>query len=286
MTRPLLLLRAAAAILVAAAAGVAVPAAPAMAGTSGYCPDSSGVTVVVDFHELGGGVVIRCAPGAQDSGLTALQHAGFTVAGTTRWGLAFICRIEGKPTAATEPCIDTPPATAYWSYWHAPNGGTWTYSQLGVKNRTPPQGSFDGWSFSKNHTEGTAPTPGATPTRPAPPPPPATTSPPQSTGGATSGPTRGPGPTTPAATTGPAASTPAPSDTATALGPQPSASATAATATATAPSPASAPPGDVDAVRTAAGVPVGTLAGIGLLVVLAAVGGFTVWRRRRAGPDT
>nr|WP_203846786.1 hypothetical protein [Dactylosporangium siamense] len=254
-------------MLIAATAGLVLPAGTAhAAGTAGYCPDSTGVTVVVDFHELGGGVVIRCAPGNQSSGLTALQNAGFTVAGTNRWGLAFVCRIDGKPGPATEPCVDTPPATAYWSYWHASNGGAWTYSDKGVKNRTPPPGSFDGWSFSKNHTEGTAPKPGATPARPAasPPPPPTT------------------GPPTPAAprTTGavPVTSGPpvisAPPSTVTSAPPSP---AVTTTTSSTAPEAAA----DAEATRTASGVPVGTLAGAGLLAALAVAAGVVAWRRRR-----
>ncbi|WP_216311799.1 hypothetical protein, partial [Streptomyces nanshensis] len=138
----------------------------AVKGSSGYCKDSDGVTVVVDFQELGGGTVVRCARGSQSTGLSALKNAGFGITGTNRWGEAFVCRIEGKPGAESEPCIDTPPTSAYWSYWHSSNGGTWKYSQSGVTNRTPPKGSFEGWSFSKDKSESTSPPPGVAPRRP------------------------------------------------------------------------------------------------------------------------
>ncbi|SOD63314.1 MYXO-CTERM domain-containing protein [Streptomyces zhaozhouensis] len=147
----------------AASPGLARPAA----GSPGFCPDASGVTVVVDFRELGGGRVVRCAHGPQADGLAALRNAGFTVAGTNRWGDAFICRINGRPGVDSEPCVDTPPSTAYWSYWHAGNGENWTYSQRGATYRTPPEGSFDGWSFSLNQEEGTAPAPGLAAQRPS-----------------------------------------------------------------------------------------------------------------------
>ncbi|MFI6588623.1 LPXTG cell wall anchor domain-containing protein [Embleya sp. NPDC050493] len=137
-------------------------------GTPGFCPDGSGVTVIVDFQELGGTTIVRCAPGDQATGLAALKNAGIRIAGVARWGEAFVCRVEGKPSANVEPCIDTPPASAYWSYWHAPNGGSWTYSQWGVLNRKPPVGSFEGWSFSKNKTETSNPPPRVAPARPAP----------------------------------------------------------------------------------------------------------------------
>ncbi|GAB3837499.1 hypothetical protein GCM10029963_02530 [Micromonospora andamanensis] len=160
--------RLAIAIAVAAASVLLGPSPAAAAGSAGYCPDAAGVTVVVDFKELGGGTVVRCAPGDQATGLAALKAAGFQIAGTLRWGEGFICRIEGKPSASTEKCVDTPPASAYWSYWHAPNGGSWTYSDKGVLNRKPPSGSFEGWSFSLNRNADNAPRPAVAPTRPAP----------------------------------------------------------------------------------------------------------------------
>ncbi|ARQ71576.1 hypothetical protein [Streptomyces marincola] len=146
--------------------GTALAARPA-AGTPGFCPGDSGVTVVVDFRELGGGRVVRCAPGGAADGLDALRGAGFEVAGTNRWGDSFICRINDRPGPDAEPCVDTPPASAYWSYWHAPNGGEWTYSQRGATYRTPPEGSFEGWSFSLDREGDTAPPPGVPPVRPA-----------------------------------------------------------------------------------------------------------------------
>lgn len=151
-------------------------------GTPGPCPDASGVTVVIDFQQVGTGeVVVRCAPNvhAGSTGLDALYDAGFQIEGTRRWGEGFICRIENVPAPGEdipingdpnyrEPCIDTPPALAYWSYWHAPDGGTWEYSNFGVKNRTIIPGGFEGWSFSLNATEHTNPPPRVPPTRPAP----------------------------------------------------------------------------------------------------------------------
>jgi hypothetical protein len=111
------------------------------------CVGESGVTVVVDFTAFGGGVEIRCAPGDPATGLQALQDAGFQITGTQRWGLAFVCRIDGLPTPAVEPCVTTPPASAYWSYWHAPAGGTWSYSTLGAISHDPAPGTVEGWAF-------------------------------------------------------------------------------------------------------------------------------------------
>ena len=58
-----------AATVLVAAVGLALPAAPASAAT---CSSGAGVTVVVDFHELGGGAQTACvADGGGKSG-TAL----------------------------------------------------------------------------------------------------------------------------------------------------------------------------------------------------------------------
>ena len=162
------------AALVVLAGATLWPAAPAAAtrgqrvGLPGYCPDANGVTVVVDFQELGGSTIVRCAVGDQPTGHAALVNAGFSVTGTARWGEAFICRIEGKPPPDAEPCIDTPPASAHWSYWYAPHGGAWTYSQMGAMSRKPLLGGFEGWSFSMNRTAGDSPPPRVAPVRPAP----------------------------------------------------------------------------------------------------------------------
>lgn len=175
------------AAMVLGPAGSGIPGAVAVdpsRGSPGPCPDDSGVTVVVDFQELGphggrpGGVIVRCAQGNNMTGLDALYQAGFEVAGTNRWGQGFICRLEGRPAVDeplaiagnpgyTEPCVDTPPAQAFWSYWHAENGGPWVFSQFGVKNRSAPSGTFEGWSFSLNASETNNPTPRFTPQREA-----------------------------------------------------------------------------------------------------------------------
>lgn len=168
-------------------------AAPAQAaGYNGVCTGNdalTGVTVVVDFQELDGNggtaapTITRCSPnanpGTDRTGIKALQDAGIAVAGTARWGLGFVCRLEGRPSATEtiplssnpnykEPCVNTPPAGAYWGYWHADgSGSTWTYSSHGALNRNVVPGGFEGWSFSLNKSATTNPPPGVTPTNPA-----------------------------------------------------------------------------------------------------------------------
>lgn len=146
-----------AAPVAAAPAAPVAPAAPRW--TEGPCgpEDNAGITVVVDFQELGGGVNVRCTDGPATDGADALDQAGISWQGVVRWGRGFVCKIAGKP--GNDPCIDTPPASAYWSYWVAERGGRWCYANLGVLSRTPPPGSVEGWSFSLDHQGGTSPAP-------------------------------------------------------------------------------------------------------------------------------
>jgi hypothetical protein len=182
-SRPTSLRRTLAVAAAAALTALGLSAAPAFAGSSapsrsvvaaagkpGYCSDDTGVTVVVDFSALGGNVVVRCAagPGGRGfTGLDALAGAGFSVAGTQRWGSQFVCRIQGRPTAREslaipgddsyhEDCGDTPPDTAYWGYWYAPNGGRWRYSSISAASRSTIRGGFEGWSY---HLGSAAPKP-------------------------------------------------------------------------------------------------------------------------------
>ncbi|WP_285665834.1 hypothetical protein [Actinorhabdospora filicis] len=142
------------AVVLAAFGAVTIVASPAQAAG---CTGTSGVTVVVDFTAFGGTVERRCALGDPASGLAALESSGFLITGTQRWGKAFICRIDGLPTAANEPCVNTPPASAYWSYWHAQPGGSWSYSTLGATSYNPAPGSVEGWSFGSGAQPTVAP---------------------------------------------------------------------------------------------------------------------------------
>lgn len=167
-----LLRSAAAGALAFSATGVLYAAAAPPARAAGYdgaCTSSSGVTVVVDFGPLGGGVATRCSPvGSGATGIDALQAAGIPVAGTQRYGLAFVCRLYGEPTSARtlpggyhEQCVNTPPTDAHWDYFKAANGGSWSYSSTGASGSAVIPGGFEGWRFS----EGSRIAPGRAPVR-------------------------------------------------------------------------------------------------------------------------
>lgn len=132
--------------------------------------DCDGVTVVVDFGSLGGGVQQGCAPGSPASGVAALTAAGFGYTYASRQP-GFVCRINGKPGADADKCVNTSPASAYWSYWHASAGGSWVYSNQGAATYVPARGSVEGWAFGAGTQPGTAPPAAPAPAPPAPQPP-------------------------------------------------------------------------------------------------------------------
>jgi len=231
---------------VAVLAGVFIGAGPAAAAPLpiGQCTTSSGVILAVDFSHWGGPLLRSCGT-TPTTGYQLLNQGGWATTGTHHDGPAFICRIgysgyQGGtqyPTPAQDSCVLTPPATAYWSYWHAnPGDTTWSYSQLGAMSYKPLPGSVDLWIFGGTNIEGTEGRPTFSPdsvralnTTPAgtttPPPPrssapavpPPTTAPaprtsapavPGSTAAASTAPTSCPSPST-SPTTAPAASPPA-----------------------------------------------------------------------------
>ena len=221
------------ALAVASVVALGLGASPAQAvgfpeSRSGYCTtaDTDAVTVVIDFGDLGGGVRVYCATGLKSgaTGMDALHAAGVSVTGTQQSGSGVVCRLNGKPSADQtislpgnpdyqEKCVDTPPAGAYWSYWSATAGGSWTYNSRGVLQNRVKLGGYEGWSFA----HGSKRAPGVTPAVHNPPKPAPTAKPtakPKPT--ATAKPkvtTAAPKPTTtnppkPSATSGPAQSPP------------------------------------------------------------------------------
>jgi hypothetical protein len=132
--------RLAAAALAVAAAGVVVPS-PAHAST---CDTASGVSVVVDFHQLGGGVQTFCdSGGAGESAAQQFADAGHTL--TYVQGEPFVCQVDSKPDTQ---CARTPPSNAYWSLWWSDGkSGEWKYASVGVTSLEVPDGGYVAFSW-------------------------------------------------------------------------------------------------------------------------------------------
>jgi hypothetical protein len=279
--------------------------APASAATAAGCPDANGVSVVVDLRQLGGGILERCAAGlgAGGTGLEALSRAGIPYQGTSQWGDSFICRLLGRPAADEslhipgnsnyhEKCITTPPATAYWAYWWAPNGGAWHYSGAGVSSHRVTPGGFEGWVFTVGNANSEMP-PGVAPVRATNVPAPAASSSQAAQPAASHAHPVAPQPGAAAQTTSSTATRPtsgsAPSST-----PSPAAAAPSGT-----PSPSNSGPGAADALvstnikavggRTrshSSGMSTGAILGACLLAFLVTIGAGTAWRQARARRQT
>ena len=135
------------------------------------CPGTSGVTVVVEFRELGRGSAQSCV--TDGGGHTAdrlLREAGYALDYVQRFP-GFVCRIDGLP--ADDPCVSTPPADAYWGLWWSDGTtGKWTYSSLGAGSLSVPAGGYVAmvWDGSAGGVAPAAsptvhPTPTPTPTK-------------------------------------------------------------------------------------------------------------------------
>ena len=138
-------------------------ALPAGADPIADCSTTQGEIVVVDFSPWGGNIVRGCAA-TLSTGYAGLQAAGFTTAGDDHDGPALICRLDDDPPPSQDACVNTPPASAYWSDWHAAAGqNTWSYSTQGPMSYEPQPGSVDAWVFGGTNVAGTNGQPTFTP---------------------------------------------------------------------------------------------------------------------------
>jgi hypothetical protein len=128
------------------------------------CTATAGATVIVDFAHWGGPLLRACGS-TPTTGLALLNQGGWHTSGTEHDGPGFVCRIgyagfrhgTQYPTPRQDPCVNTPPANAYWTYWTAgPGQNTWSYSQLGAMTYQPPPGSVSLWIFGGTTISGSS----------------------------------------------------------------------------------------------------------------------------------
>ena len=141
-----------AAALFGAMLGVPVGAVAAPAPAGEACVGDEGVTVVVDFTDLGGELEFACAEGTPENGREALESAGFTPEDSQP---GMICTINDQP----DPCPEEFDGN-FWSYWHAEAGGDWESYTVGADEAEPNPGAFEGWRYSTGE-EGPQITPAA-----------------------------------------------------------------------------------------------------------------------------
>ena len=273
--------RLAAAALVAAAAVVVAPSAQAAT-----CGTSSGVSVVVDFHQLGGLQTACDAGGAGSYAAAQFTDVGHTL--TYVQNEPFVCQVDGAPSTQ---CVRTPPANAYWSLWWSDGtSGTWNYASVGVGALKVPAGGYVALSWQKGTAQvkpGVAPT-SHTPSSPTSHP---TSAPPRPPSSApTSKPTAKP--TSSATSSAPATTStgaPSPSGSTASKHPSrphsdasPTPSATATHSDAPLPTSESAQPPSTSAPSSDSGLP-GWVAPLLVAALFVAAGAVAVVRRKRAG---
>ncbi len=136
------------------------PAAVLPAATAATCTSSGGVSVVVDYRELGGGVTTACAADGGGKSATAIVGSvGMSLTYAQRQP-GFVCRVNGVPTS--DPCVNTSPADAYWGLWWSDGkSGSWAYSSYSSGSLTVPAGGSVGWAWKQG--SGSAAPPGVTP---------------------------------------------------------------------------------------------------------------------------
>ena len=127
------------------------------------CTSAGGVSVVVDYRELGGAAVTECAPdGGGKSASAVFASVGVDISYATRQP-GFVCRVNGVP--ASDPCVNASPANAYWGLWWSDGtSSSWTYSSSGVGGLVVPAGGSVGWAWQQDRA-----TTGAVPPAVAPP---------------------------------------------------------------------------------------------------------------------
>lgn len=130
----------------AAAATIAAPAAPASAAA---CGTASGVTVVVDPQQLGGGVQEVCdASGAGKVASTIFEDSGFHQSYTPN---GMVCQVNGLPSGNV--CGHDPQASSYWSLWWSDGTSGWVYASLGAGSLKIPAGGSVAWTWQGQSTK-------------------------------------------------------------------------------------------------------------------------------------
>lgn len=132
-------------LLAVATTGLMVLASPsvsanAQAAPAGPCAAGTGVTVVVDFSDLGGTTETGCAPDDPATGRDALSSAGFAAEDSAP---GMVCAIDNLP----DPCPTTFDGS-FWSYWHAQPGDAWTSYLVGADSSAPMRGEVEGWRYN------------------------------------------------------------------------------------------------------------------------------------------
>jgi hypothetical protein len=151
-----LIARIVAGAVVAPATVLVVTAPPAAAE---FCGTGGGVSTVVDFGALGGGVRRECGSGSDAAAAFGSDH---NLEQHPRQP-GFVCRIDGAP--ADGDCLKT---DKYWGLFVSDDGGPWVYASAGAYGQPVDDGdavAFVWQSSASRRSPGVAPPAPAAPTK-------------------------------------------------------------------------------------------------------------------------
>lgn len=132
---------AAVALIAGSAAVIGIADSTTAFAADGTC---DGVTVVVDFTDVGGELEVGCAEGEPATGRDALLGAGFTATDSQP---GFLCAINSMPN----PCPETFDGN-FWAYWNSTADSEWASYQVGADSSQPAPGSIEGWRYNDGAT--------------------------------------------------------------------------------------------------------------------------------------
>lgn len=148
------------AVAVAVAAAPLVPAMGPADAAAAACSSATGVTAVVDFNELGGGVTAGCdGDGGGRPASEVFRDAGYQLQYSQQPGMnGFVCKVQGQP--ADGDCAQN---DQFWSLWWSDGrSGRWVFANEGVGSLDVPDGGYV--AFSWHQGSGEAAPPDANPT--------------------------------------------------------------------------------------------------------------------------
>jgi hypothetical protein len=110
--------------------------------------DPDCVNVYVDFASLDKeSKLSKCIPiSGQDTALNILAKTDIKLAGTDKYGLAVVCRVNNLPASDKESCLVMPPEDAFWAFI--------------IKNKMSATNLFPKWGWAQKGVSEVYLTPG------------------------------------------------------------------------------------------------------------------------------
>jgi len=116
--------------------------------TSGICEDN-GTNLVVDFGtDQDEALIEKCVQNYEGNSWDLFEAAGIAVAGTEKYPVGFVCRIQNFPDEENEACKETPGTkNGSWAYFLTDETGSWKYSPIGAATNKARCGVGEGWRY-------------------------------------------------------------------------------------------------------------------------------------------